>query len=186
MDLQPSENQEQEKVSLYCRADNYTYESLQWYRLDPRALRDEHGEPRELDCRSMHLYAETLDSQLSFQESSNSWVLNFTVPSLQLQDEGHYVCEAQRRRSGEKQCLFRYIAVKGETRKSWTRQGGVTAGGQAEDTGEGADDEGHVIPERCPCIFLLTHTHPAVSSIRMEGVILTCCGSQPPIGPPSV
>ncbi|XP_011609065.2 vascular endothelial growth factor receptor 3 isoform X1 [Takifugu rubripes] len=112
VDLQPSENQEQEKVSLYCRADNYTYESLQWYRLDPRALRDEHGEPRELDCRSMHLYAETLDSQLSFQESSNSWVLNFTVASLQLQDEGHYVCEAQRRRSGEKQCLFRYIAVK--------------------------------------------------------------------------
>lgn len=179
MDLQPSETQEQEKVSLYCRADNYTYESLQWYRLDPRALRDEHGEPRELDCRSMHLYAETLDSQLSFQESSNSWVLNFTVPSLQLQDEGHYVCEAQRRRSGEKQCLFRYIAVKGETREELDVTRGGNSGGQAEDTGEGVRRRVplHVIPERCPCIFLSTHTEPAVSSIGMEGVILTRCGS---------
>lgn len=145
MDLQPSENQEQEKVSLYCRADNYTYEGLQWYRLDPRALRDEHGEPRELDCRSMHLYAETLDSQLSFQESSNSWVLNFTVPSLQLQDEGHYVCEAQRRRSGEKQCLFRYIAVKGETGEKLDATWGVTAGDKQRTPGKGCACT-------CPCM----------------------------------
>lgn len=150
MDLQPSENQEQEKVSLCCRADNYTYESLQWYRLDPRALRDEHGGPRELDCRSMHLYAETLDSQLSFQESSNSWVLNFTMPSIQLQDEGNYVCEAQRRRSGEKQCLFRYISVKGETREELDADstgtdmmGGGSSSGQAEDTGDGPDLSAH-------------------------------------------
>lgn len=115
VDLQSSENQEQEKVSLCCRADNYTYENLQWYRLNTWALRDEQGGPR--DCRSIHLYAETLDSQLSFQESSNSWILNFTLPSIQLQDEGHYVCEARRRRGGEKQCLFRNISVKGETRE---------------------------------------------------------------------
>lgn len=111
MDIQPSENPlEQEKVSLCCSADNYTYEQLQWYRLDPRALQDE----QEQDCRSVHLYADSLDGQLSFQEPSNSWVLDFTVPSIQLQDEGHYVCKAQSRRSGEKQCLFRYISVKGE------------------------------------------------------------------------
>lgn len=115
MDLQPSENQEQEKVSLCCRADNYTYESLRWYRLDPRALPNEQGRPGELDCRSVHQYATALDSELSFQASSNSWIVNFTVLSIQLQDEGHYVCEAQRRRSGEKQCLFRYVSVKGET-----------------------------------------------------------------------
>lgn len=127
MDLQPSENQEQEKVSLCCRADNYTYENLQWYRLNPWALRDEQGGPRELDCRSIHLYAETLDSQLSFQESSNSWILNFTLPSIRLQDEGHYVCEARRRRGGDKQCLFRYISVKGETREGPDAGGGVTA-----------------------------------------------------------
>ncbi|XP_039976733.1 vascular endothelial growth factor receptor 3 isoform X2 [Xiphias gladius] len=113
VDVQPSENPlEQEKVSLCCSADNYTYEQLQWYRLDPRALQEEQGKPQELDCRSVHLYADTLDGQLSFQEPSNSWVLDFTIPSIQLQDEGHYVCEAQSRRSGEKQCLFRYISVK--------------------------------------------------------------------------
>uniref|UniRef100_A0A8C3A4X6 Vascular endothelial growth factor receptor 3 n=1 Tax=Cyclopterus lumpus TaxID=8103 RepID=A0A8C3A4X6_CYCLU len=113
VDVQPSDNPlEQEKVSLCCSADNYTYEQLQWYRLDPQALQDEQGKHQELDCRSVHLYAYTLDGQLSFQDLSNSWVLDFTIPSVQLQDEGHYVCEAQSRRSGEKQCLFRYISVK--------------------------------------------------------------------------
>ncbi|GLD62043.1 vascular endothelial growth factor receptor 3, partial [Lates japonicus] len=113
MYVQPSENPlEQEKVSLCCSADNYTYEQLQWYRLNPRALQEEQGKPQELDCRSVHLYADTLDGQLSFQEPSNSWVLDFTIPSIRLQDEGHYVCEAQSRRRGEKQCLFRYISVK--------------------------------------------------------------------------
>uniref|UniRef100_A0A3Q4B2T7 Vascular endothelial growth factor receptor 3 n=1 Tax=Mola mola TaxID=94237 RepID=A0A3Q4B2T7_MOLML len=113
VDIQPSEYPlEQEKVSLCCSADNYTYEQLQWYRLDPRALQDEEGKPQELDCRSVHHYADALDGQLSFLEPSNSWVLDFTIPSVQLQDEGHYVCEAQSRRSGDKQCLFRYISVK--------------------------------------------------------------------------
>lgn len=115
VDIQPSEYPlEQEKVSLCCSADNYTYGQLQWYRLDPRALQDEEGKPQELDCRSVHHYADALDGQLSFLEPSNSWVLDFTIPSVQLQDEGHYVCEAQSRRSGDKQCLFRYISVKGE------------------------------------------------------------------------
>uniref|UniRef100_A0A672YYI2 Vascular endothelial growth factor receptor 3 n=1 Tax=Sphaeramia orbicularis TaxID=375764 RepID=A0A672YYI2_9TELE len=113
VEVQPSENPlEQERVSLCCSADNYTYEQLQWYRLDPQALQDEQGKPQELDCRSVHLFADTLDGQLSFQAPSNSWVLDYTIPSIQLQDEGHYVCEAQSRRSGEKQCLFRYISVK--------------------------------------------------------------------------
>lgn len=113
VDVQPLENPlEQEKVSLCCSADNYTYEQLQWYRINPEALKDEQGKPRELDCRSVHHFADTLDGQLSFQEPSNSWVLDFTIPSVGLKDEGHYVCEAQSRRSGEKQCLFRYISVK--------------------------------------------------------------------------
>uniref|UniRef100_A0AAX7UF75 Vascular endothelial growth factor receptor 3 n=1 Tax=Astatotilapia calliptera TaxID=8154 RepID=A0AAX7UF75_ASTCA len=113
VDVQQSEYPlEQEKVSLLCSADNYTYEQLHWYRLDPRALQDEEGKPQELDCKSVHLYAEALRGGLSFQEPSNSWVLDFTINSIQLQDEGHYVCEAQSRRSGEKQCLFRYISVK--------------------------------------------------------------------------
>lgn len=115
VDVQPSENpSEQERVSLCCSADNYTYEQLQWYRLDPRALQDEQGKPQGLDCRSVHLYADRLDGQLSFREPTNSWVLNFTVASIQLQDEGYYVCEAQSRRSGDKQCLITYISVKGE------------------------------------------------------------------------
>ncbi|XP_040029735.2 vascular endothelial growth factor receptor 3 [Gasterosteus aculeatus] len=113
VDVQPSDNPlEEEKVSLCCSADNYTYEQLQWYRLDPKALQDEQGKHQELDCRSVHRYARALTGRLSFQDLSNSWVLDLTFPAVRLQDEGHYVCEAQSRRSGEKQCLFRYISVK--------------------------------------------------------------------------
>nr|XP_057919188.1 vascular endothelial growth factor receptor 3 isoform X2 [Doryrhamphus excisus] len=124
VDVHPSENPlEQETASLSCSADNYTYEQLQWYRLEPLALQ---GKPQELDCRSVHLYAVALDGQLSFQRQSNSWVLDFTIPAIQLQDEGHYVCEAQSRRSGEKNCLFRYMSVKGleapRYRRSLTNQ----------------------------------------------------------------
>lgn len=120
VNVYPSENPlEQDKVSLCCSADNYTYEQLRWYRLDPHALR---GKPQELDCRSVHLYAVALDGQLIFQEASNSWVLDYTLPAIQLQDEGHYACEAQSRRSGERHCLFRYLSVKGEGQKRWSRQ----------------------------------------------------------------
>uniref|UniRef100_A0A672IUW6 Vascular endothelial growth factor receptor 3 n=1 Tax=Salarias fasciatus TaxID=181472 RepID=A0A672IUW6_SALFA len=113
VDVHPSENPlEHEKLSLSCSADNYTYQQLQWFRLDPRALLDERGRPREPDCGSLHLHADPLPGRLSFQEPSNSWVADFAIHSIQLQDEGHYVCEAQSRRSGEKQCLYRNISVK--------------------------------------------------------------------------
>uniref|UniRef100_A0A3Q2DKZ1 Vascular endothelial growth factor receptor 3 n=1 Tax=Cyprinodon variegatus TaxID=28743 RepID=A0A3Q2DKZ1_CYPVA len=113
VDVHPSENpQEQEKVSLSCSADNYTYEQLLWYRLNPQALEDQQGKPQGVDCSSVHHYAEPLQAEPSFQRHSNSWVLEFTMESIRLQDEGHYVCKAQGRRSEEKQCLFRYISVK--------------------------------------------------------------------------
>ncbi|KAM6923628.1 vascular endothelial growth factor receptor 3 [Xenentodon cancila] len=109
----PSENPlEQEKVSLCCSADNYTYDQLQWYRLNPQALRDQQDKPQDLDCMNVHHYATPLQGQPSFQEHSNSWVLDFTIESIRLQDGGHYVCKAGSRRSRDKQCLFRYISVK--------------------------------------------------------------------------
>uniref|UniRef100_A0A8K9V6B1 Vascular endothelial growth factor receptor 3 n=1 Tax=Oncorhynchus mykiss TaxID=8022 RepID=A0A8K9V6B1_ONCMY len=112
VELGPSEEPlEQEEVSLSCIADNYTYEQLTWYRLDPQALQDELGKPLELDCRSVHLYADRLDGQLTYQEQSNSWVLEMTIAIITLQDEGNYVCEVQNRRSREKHCLRKYISV---------------------------------------------------------------------------
>lgn len=124
VDVYPSENPlEQEKVSLCCSADNYTYDQLEWYRLNPQALQDQQGKPQELDCRNVHNYATLLQGQPSFQEHSNSWVLDFTIESTRLQDEGYYVCKAQSRRSREKQCLFRYISVKGEEKRHDTLHG---------------------------------------------------------------
>ncbi|XP_051505452.1 vascular endothelial growth factor receptor 3-like isoform X3 [Myxocyprinus asiaticus] len=107
IEMEPSEEPlEQDLVRLKCNADNYTYENLQWYRLDPHVV------PPELDCKSLHQYAESLVGNLSFQTSSNNWVLELTIPNIQLQDEGNYVCEVQNRRSGEKHCHRKYIPVK--------------------------------------------------------------------------
>uniref|UniRef100_A0A8C6TEL3 Vascular endothelial growth factor receptor 3 n=1 Tax=Neogobius melanostomus TaxID=47308 RepID=A0A8C6TEL3_9GOBI len=105
LNVLPSESpQEQERVSLSCSADNYTYDQLQ--------------------C--VHLYADTLHGQLSFQALSNSWALDYNIASVQLRDEGHYACEAQSRRTGDKQCLFRYVSVKAlegpQYRRSLTNQ----------------------------------------------------------------
>uniref|UniRef100_A0A8C6TGS2 Vascular endothelial growth factor receptor 3 n=1 Tax=Neogobius melanostomus TaxID=47308 RepID=A0A8C6TGS2_9GOBI len=109
LNVLPSESpQEQERVSLSCSADNYTYDQLQWYRLHPKAL------PKSWTAR------------LSFQALSNSWALDYNIASVQLRDEGHYACEAQSRRTGDKQCLFRYVSVKAlegpQYRRSLTNQ----------------------------------------------------------------
>ncbi|CAL8263554.1 unnamed protein product [Lota lota] len=110
----PSEQPvEQETVSLRCTADNYTYEHLRWYRLEPRLLQEQRGRPQEdRECRSVHLYAGELKGHLSFRGAHNSWELEVHIPSVALGDEGNYVCEVQSRRSGEKQCLLKYISVK--------------------------------------------------------------------------
>lgn len=79
--------------------------------LEPRLLQEPRGRPQELECRSVHLYARELQGRLSFHGAHNSWELEVHIPSVALGDEGHYVCEAQTRRSGDKQCLFKYISV---------------------------------------------------------------------------
>ncbi|XP_066572635.1 vascular endothelial growth factor receptor 3 isoform X1 [Amia ocellicauda] len=112
--LPTEEPLEQELVSLRCKADNYTYEHLQWYRLDPRALQDDNGKSLVLDCKSLHLYADRLDGDLSFNAANNNWVLELQIPNIQLQHEGDYVCEVQNRRSGEKHCHRQYIPVKAQ------------------------------------------------------------------------
>uniref|UniRef100_A0A8C1YNK1 Vascular endothelial growth factor receptor 3 n=1 Tax=Cyprinus carpio TaxID=7962 RepID=A0A8C1YNK1_CYPCA len=107
IEMEPSEDPlEHDLVRLKCNADNYTYENLRWYRLDPQAV------PPELDCKSLHQYAGSLGGELSFQTASNNWVLELTFTNIQLQDEGNYVCEVQNRRSGEKHCHRKYIPVK--------------------------------------------------------------------------
>ncbi|XP_059918813.1 LOW QUALITY PROTEIN: vascular endothelial growth factor receptor 3 [Gadus macrocephalus] len=110
----PSEQPvEQESLSLRCTADNYTYEHPRWYRLEPRRLQEQRGRPQEdRECRSVHLYAGELEGRLSFRGAHNSWELEVTIAAVALADEGNYVCEAQSRRSGEKQCLLKYISVK--------------------------------------------------------------------------
>lgn len=107
IELEPSEEPlEQELLRLKCSADNYTYEELHWYRLDPHIV------PPELDCRSLHHYGVELWGELFFEAANNNWVLELTIRSLQPSDEGNYVCQVRSRRTGEKHCHRKYLPVK--------------------------------------------------------------------------
>ncbi|XP_031442663.1 vascular endothelial growth factor receptor 3 isoform X2 [Clupea harengus] len=107
IELEPREEPlEQELVRLKCSADNYTYEELRWYRLDPHVVTP------ELDCRSLHRYGVALGGDLFFEAATNNWVLELTMPSVQPSDRGNYVCEVRSRRTGEKHCDRKYVPVK--------------------------------------------------------------------------
>lgn len=53
IESEPSEDPlEGQSVRLSCRADNYTYEHLRWYRLNLSTLHDAQGNPLLLDCKT--------------------------------------------------------------------------------------------------------------------------------------
>ncbi|XP_028669590.1 vascular endothelial growth factor receptor 3 [Erpetoichthys calabaricus] len=115
IDLYPSEEPiEQQLVSLKCSADNYTYENLQWYRLGSQVLQDDHGNPLIPECKSVHKYADRQQGNLTFNEATNSWILEVNISHIQLNDEGDYVCEVQNRRTGERHCHRKYITVQAQ------------------------------------------------------------------------
>uniref|UniRef100_G1K3G8 Vascular endothelial growth factor receptor 3 n=1 Tax=Xenopus tropicalis TaxID=8364 RepID=G1K3G8_XENTR len=109
---QPSEEPiEGQNVSLSCHADNYTYENLQWYRLNLLTLHDAEGNPLVLDCKNVHQYAARMEGQLQHQSGSNSAALVLNIPNISLEEEGDYVCEVQNRKTREKHCHKKYISV---------------------------------------------------------------------------
>ncbi|XP_048347048.1 vascular endothelial growth factor receptor 3 isoform X1 [Sphaerodactylus townsendi] len=112
IESQPSEEPiEGQDLRLSCNADNYTYENLQWYRLNLSKLHDEEGNPLVLDCKNVHLYATKMQGELHFKPSSNYAALTLTIPNISLEDEGDYVCEVQNRENSEKHCHKKYISV---------------------------------------------------------------------------
>ncbi|XP_053232936.1 vascular endothelial growth factor receptor 3 isoform X2 [Podarcis raffonei] len=112
IESQPSEEPiEGQDLRLSCNADNYTYENLQWYRLNLSTLHDEEGNPLVLDCKNVHHYATKMQGELHFKPNSNYAALTLTIPSISLEDEGDYVCEVQNRENSEKHCHKRYISV---------------------------------------------------------------------------
>lgn len=115
IESEPSEEPiEGQDVRLSCNADNYTYENLQWYRLNLSRLNYEEGNPLVLDCKNVHHYAMKLQGELNFKPNSNYAALTLTIPSISLEDEGDYVCEVQNRENNEKHCHKKYISVHGK------------------------------------------------------------------------
>uniref|UniRef100_H3AXI0 Vascular endothelial growth factor receptor 3 n=1 Tax=Latimeria chalumnae TaxID=7897 RepID=H3AXI0_LATCH len=113
--MQPSEEPiEGQNVVLSCNADNYTYENLQWYRLDPETLHGKNGNPPLLDCKNVHLYASKMEGEPAFYPDSNNVALVLTIPRISLDKEGDYVCEVKNRKTGENHCHRKYISVQAQ------------------------------------------------------------------------
>nr|XP_055158102.1 vascular endothelial growth factor receptor 3 isoform X1 [Nyctereutes procyonoides] len=113
IESEPSEEPlEGQEVRLSCRADNYTYEHLRWYRLNLSTLHDAHGNPLLLDCKNVHLFATPLAARLEeVAPGARHTTLSLTIPSVAPEHEGDYVCEVQDRRSHDKHCHKKYLSV---------------------------------------------------------------------------
>lgn len=126
IESEPSEEPlEGQAVRLSCRADNYTYENLRWYRLNLSTLHDAHGNPLLLDCKNVHLFATPLAASLEEAEPGvRHTTLSLTIPHVAPEHEGDYVCEVQDRRSHDKHCHKKYLSVQGEVGRAG--RGGLT------------------------------------------------------------
>ncbi|NP_032055.1 vascular endothelial growth factor receptor 3 precursor [Mus musculus] len=113
IESEPSEDPlEGQSVRLSCRADNYTYEHLRWYRLNLSTLHDAQGNPLLLDCKNVHLFATPLEANLEEAEpGARHATLSLNIPRVAPEDEGDYVCEVQDRRSQDKHCHKKYLSV---------------------------------------------------------------------------
>ncbi|KAI4541936.1 hypothetical protein MG293_009078 [Ovis ammon polii] len=113
IESEPSEEPlEGQAVRLSCRADNYTYEHLHWYRLNLSTLHDAQGNPLLLDCKNVHLFATPLAASLEEGAPGEPHAtLTLTIPSVAPEHEGDYVCEVQDRRSHDKHCHKKYLSV---------------------------------------------------------------------------
>ncbi|XP_068134509.1 vascular endothelial growth factor receptor 3 isoform X2 [Hyperolius riggenbachi] len=112
IDPQPSQEPiEGQNLSLSCHADNYTYENLQWYRLNLLTLLDAEGNPLVLECKNVHQYAARMRGEPRIQPGTNTAALVLNIPNISLEDEGDYVCEVQNRKTREKHCQKKYISV---------------------------------------------------------------------------
>lgn len=106
---------EGQSVRLSCRADNYTYEHLRWYRLNLSTLHDAQGNPLLLDCKNVHLFATPLEANLEeAKPGERHATLSLSIPQVAPEHEGDYVCEVQDRRSHDKHCHKKYLSVQGE------------------------------------------------------------------------
>ncbi|XP_063784597.1 vascular endothelial growth factor receptor 3 isoform X2 [Pseudophryne corroboree] len=112
IDPQPSETPiEGQNLNLSCHADNYTYDNLQWYRLNLLTLHDAEGNPLVLECKNVHQFAARMKGELMHQTGSNTAALVLNIPNISPDDEGDYVCEVQNRKTREKHCQKKYIYV---------------------------------------------------------------------------
>lgn len=120
IESEPSEEPlEGQSVRLSCRADNYTYEHLRWYRLNLSTLHDAQGNPLLLDCKNVHLFATPLEANLEeAAPGERHATLSLSIPRVAPEHEGDYVCEVQDRRSHDKHCHKKYLSVQGEAGQS--------------------------------------------------------------------
>ncbi|NP_001182599.1 vascular endothelial growth factor receptor 2 precursor [Oryctolagus cuniculus] len=99
---------EQETVSLWCSADRTTFENLTWCKLGPQALPVHAGELPVPVCENLGALARL--NATVFSNSTND-ILITEFQNASLQDQGHYVCFAQDKKTKKRHCVVRQLVV---------------------------------------------------------------------------
>lgn len=101
---------EQESVSLWCSTDRSTFENFTWYRLSPQALPIHTVELPSPICKHVDTFVKLNTTVFS---NGTSDIAITELQNVSLQDQGHYVCFAQDRKTKKRRCVVRQLLVLG-------------------------------------------------------------------------
>ncbi|XP_058523273.1 vascular endothelial growth factor receptor 2 isoform X1 [Ochotona princeps] len=99
---------EQESVSLWCSTDRSTFENFTWYRLGPQALPIHTVELPSPICKHVDTFVKLNTTVFS---NGTSDIAITELQNVSLQDQGHYVCFAQDRKTKKRRCVVRQLLV---------------------------------------------------------------------------
>lgn len=114
MTLHPVHPIEKDNVTLQCRADRFSYESLKCYKLNPATLESLRRTPANFTCEHLKRDAQEVGLSMNSGHKTENITIELRFNNISLQDQGDYLCEAQYKKTGAKQCVRKTLSVEGE------------------------------------------------------------------------
>uniref|UniRef100_UPI00398F5E54 vascular endothelial growth factor receptor 2 n=1 Tax=Pristiophorus japonicus TaxID=55135 RepID=UPI00398F5E54 len=115
MNLQPTDHPiEKDNVTLQCRADRFTYLNLKWYKLHPTILQRHRGTLAILPCEHLQRDAQEMTWRMIAGHKTENITVELSFGNVSLQDQGVYLCEAQNKKTGEKNCVMKTLSVEAQ------------------------------------------------------------------------
>lgn len=114
MTLHPVHPIEKDNVTLQCRADRFSYESLKCYKLNPATLESLRRTPANFTCEHLKRDAQEVGLSVNSGHKTENITIELRFNNISLQDQGDYLCEAQYKKTGAKQCVRKTLSVEAQ------------------------------------------------------------------------